>query len=627
MLVLLVGLLVAPAVSLVASRRRADSAFLPSLAPALQPRLHFTKRLPLRPPTPPLLLLPAADGDGDGNSTQAATDAKVAVATADGDSGTQKKRRAGRPRKRSDDDDKKMVEGVAKGIAMVDRYFSEKDSYHVYQNEDELWDANLNLAKLGSNNNKYYIIQLLEHDTNPNDYVCWNRWGRVGYSGNSHCDHFQDIGAAKSAFRRKFRDKTKNAWKGSGAETVKDFQPATDRYTLIEMDYSSSTEEEEQKISKRLRDPSYKPKPAKDPHKAKSKLHAKVLALVERISDMKMMDDSMRLIGYDSKKLPLGKISKGMIQRAYEVLKQIDDALNQGGNREQLMDLSSQFYTIIPHDFGMRNLASYILDSPSKVREKLRMLEALADIEIATKLLKERSDVSEHPADAKYRSLRCDIRPLKSTEDMYKLIASYVSRTHGKTHSYWKLKTKNVYEIHREGEEQRFSKHKDNDNRLLLWHGSRLTNYVGILSQGLRIAPPEAPSTGYMFGKGVYFADMVSKSAQYCNVYSWGGHRRGNENIGLLLLAEVALGKMNELNSGDCSLSLKKLPEGKLSTKGMGRMFPDPAKTVTLPSGVRVPAANAIESTKSYRSLNYNEFIVYDVAQICLRYLVEVEFS
>ena len=28
--------------------------------------------------------------------------------------------------------------------------------------------------------------------------------------------------------------------------------------------------------------------------------------------------------------------------------------------------------------------------------------------------------------------------------------------------------------------------------------GSRLTNFVGILSQGLRIAPPEAPATGYM---------------------------------------------------------------------------------------------------------------------------------
>ena len=65
----------------------------------------------------------------------------------------------------------------------------------------------------------------------------------------------------------------------------------------------------------------------------------------------------------------------------------------------------------------------------------------------------------------------------------------------------------------RDGEAAAF---KDVGNRQLLWHGSRLTNWVGILSQGLRIAPPEAPVTGYMFGKGVYFADMVSKSANYC---------------------------------------------------------------------------------------------------------------
>lgn len=34
--------------------------------------------------------------------------------------------------------------------------------------------------------------------------------------------------------------------------------------------------------------------------------------------------------------------------------------------------------------------------------------------------------------------------------------------------------------------------------RTLLWHGSRLSNWVGILNQGLRVAPPEAPVTGYM---------------------------------------------------------------------------------------------------------------------------------
>lgn len=40
---------------------------------------------------------------------------------------------------------------------------------------------------------------------------------------------------------------------------------------------------------------------------------------------------------------------------------------------------------------------------------------------------------------------------------------------------------------------------------MLLWHGSRLTNFVGILGQGLRIAPPEAPATGYRFGKVITF--------------------------------------------------------------------------------------------------------------------------
>lgn len=64
-----------------------------------------------------------------------------------------------------------------------------------------------------------------------------------------------------------------------------------------------------------------------------------------------------------------------------------------------------------------------------------------------------------------------------------------------------------------------------------------MTNYAGILSQGLRIAPPEAPVTGYMFGKGLYFADMVSKSANYC--FATPDNPRG-----IAMLGEVALGKM-----------------------------------------------------------------------------------
>ena len=45
---------------------------------------------------------------------------------------------------------------------------------------------------------------------------------------------------------------------------------------------------------------------------------------------------------------------------------------------------------------------------------------------------------------------------------------------------------------------------------MLLWHGSRLTNTVGILSRGLRIAPPEAPTTGYMVWYFVHLGFIVS---------------------------------------------------------------------------------------------------------------------
>lgn len=56
---------------------------------------------------------------------------------------------------------------------------------------------------------------------------------------------------------------------------------------------------------------------------------------------------------------------------------------------------------------------------------------------------------------------------------------------------------------------------------------------MGILGRGLRIAPPEAPCTGYMFGKGVYFADCASKSANYT-------YASMNRNVGIMALCEVS---------------------------------------------------------------------------------------
>jgi poly [ADP-ribose] polymerase 2/3/4 len=64
----------------------------------------------------------------------------------------------------------------------------------------------------------------------------------------------------------------------------------------------------------------------------------------------------------------------------------------------------------------------------------------------------------------------------------------YVDNTHASTHTAYRLEVMDIYELSKESENKRYR--KDIDNKQLLWHGSRLTNFVGILSQGLRIAPP-----------------------------------------------------------------------------------------------------------------------------------------
>lgn len=163
--------------------------------------------------------------------------------------------------------------------------------------------------------------------------------------------------------------------------------------------------------------------------------------------------------------------------------------------------------------------------------------------------------------------------------------------------------------------------YKDVPNHFLLFHGSAMYNYLGILSQGLRIAPPEAPPTGYMFGKGVYFADMFDKSFAYAN--------RGYEQQDsfLMILCEVVLGKSRELHSAEY---IEKIDHPFSSVKGCGRRGPGYKHTVTCPNGVKIPLGKVInyEEGKPAQKLfvlEHNEYIVYNTSQIRMRYIVQIQ--
>lgn len=74
----------------------------------------------------------------------------------------------------------------------------------------------------------------------------------------------------------------------------------------------------------------------------------------------------------DIKKMPLGKLSKMQIAKGFEVLEEIEAAMNQKRGNARLEELSSKFFTTIPHNFG-RNRPPTI-DSKEIVEQKKEML-------------------------------------------------------------------------------------------------------------------------------------------------------------------------------------------------------------------------------------------------------------
>jgi poly [ADP-ribose] polymerase 2/3/4 len=60
------------------------------------------------------------------------------------------------------------------------------------------------------------------------------------------------------------------------------------------------------------------------------------------IFDMKMIESTMKEIGYDAKKMPLGKLTDQTVKEGFGVLTEILKAVKDKKNREILNNLSSK---------------------------------------------------------------------------------------------------------------------------------------------------------------------------------------------------------------------------------------------------------------------------------------------
>ena len=293
-------------------------------------------------------------------------------------------------------------------------------------------------------------------------------------------------------------------------------------------------------------------------------LDAATQKLITNIFSKDMFKNAMALMNLDVKKMPLGKLSKQQIARGFEALEALEVALKAPAHSGlSLEELSSHFYTVIPHNFG-RNRPPPI-NSPELLQAKKDMLLVLADIELAQTLQaapEETKKVEEvpHPLDRDYQLLKCQLQLLDPEAPEYKVIYTYLEQT---GNNYRCPALQHVWKVNRGGEEDRFQAHSKLSNRKLLWHGTNVAVVAAILTSGLRIMP----HSGGRVGKGIYFASENSKSAGYVT-----GMSCGNHHIGYMFLSEVALGKEHHITIDEPGL--KHPPPGFDSVIARGRTEP-----------------------------------------------------
>lgn len=465
------------------------------------------------------------------------------------------------------------------------------------------YDCTLNQTNIKTNANKFYIMQIIEKQ---NKYYVFIRYGRVGEKGVSRDESFSNVDGAISKFKKQFKSKTGNVW------NVENFISKKGKYWLCEMDYDD--------IDGMMDDIET------ETCKVECNLDERVQKFLLLVSDIDTMNKTMISLDIDTKKLPLGKLSQKQIEKGYDILNKIKLSLKKKQTlaiKDEIIDLSSGYYTIIPYVCG-RGRAPPIIDSDQMVDEYVATLDELSNITVAANLIKDSKspdNSNEHPLDNIYKKLNTTIEPVEKGSDVWGMIKDYVKNTHASTHSNYKVELLDIFEIDRQGERNKYeTKFGDVDHRMLLWHGTRLSNYCSIMQKGLLLRPDVIPGTyitGKMFGYGVYGANSFSKSFNYCGADD-------DNNVACLFLAEFALGKTSNRVQSDYYITKDKLQQlGCDSTWGQGRTTP--SGYASLPNGVKIPNGKLTKSNVQGGSLLYDEFIVYDQDQVNLRYIVKVK--
>lgn len=393
---------------------------------------------------------------------------------------------------------------------------------------------------------------------------------------------FTSKGEAVAEFCKVFRSKTANVF----VERRENFVAKPRKYKLVRLFYASDEAPMPLPSLRQASAASTQP----------STLHPAVQsAICDAFADEAHLMASARSMGLHGD-FPLGKLRLEDIMQAEVELDKVAALLEEverlkarpGQNVSDLLarfdavaQATSAFYSIVPtsqEDERQRFLLPFAstsdrdyLAARSRVRQ-LRDLTVACDLVLAATHENGACSVSSarrNPVD--YVLSGCgaalDVVPRDAIE--HRAIETYVENTAGRLNLY----VSNVFTVR--GAAHEGTVESMCGNKRMLWHGTEAGNLLGILKNGMKIAPTESLSqAGQAYGAGIYSSDMFAKALDYCRQ-----NLESKDAKAYVLLLEVALGTVHSATDYSNQVSAH---HGFHSTLARGQEQPDPAGDVVL---------------------------------------------
>jgi poly [ADP-ribose] polymerase len=473
--------------------------------------------------------------------------------------------------------------------SVVSWKFGDPDAPAFAEDFEIIQKAVLQVTDIKTNRNKYYAIELHSGTHGgKTTFRVFTHYGRTDDletnpdAGQKECRFFEDLVRARANYESIYREKT------SAKKGYKEISLASTKIGSQKARGTSSGEVDAKTLQK------IQSKEGPAPVIKTSALHTGVQALVRYIYDEAthaLTNSVAAKITANGIETPLGILTLGQIEKGEQILLELYEVFQKKKkDRSEMERLTGEFYTAIPHRIGRTRAAvdTAVIETLEVFEQKQNILQLMKDM---LQVNGEAGNVLfDARVDQEYEALGCEIEPIESADPLFRELSDYVVNSQIKTKS---IRVKSLFRLKRKHEWDAFT--TGIDNQRMLFHGSRIQNWVGILSRGI-LLPKIVVSLGVnrtdagWLGNGIYFGDAACTSLFYTSP--------GRKQTRFLAIARVALGKMMDYTK--ITYGLAGPPAGYHSTHGVRNTPKTPSQFAD------------------------DEYVIYNHEQQRLEYLVEV---